>query len=310
MRTAESWGFLSLSPLHCSVRWRWFYSVSEWRWFTEGWPEARTSLARLLVGGYVCVTVYTRRVPSINSLPILLIHLTPICTLFAMPRSSASSSSSSSNSSPATQPLFSFTPLAPRRGGGKHFPPHKYIAAAAQVVHFNGLAKLPMIARVTIVDYRGDTILDTFVRPTQPVSDYRSAKTGIRPQHLAGAPEFADVQRHVAQLLSGKILVGYAIWDFLSVMGLCHPAIDTRDVALFMPFRKSLKFRSNVQVPLATLVRQLMGHHIGLHGEVAIEEARAALDLFRSSEQVWEDIIKTGSWPCCLPPTAYGNCFT
>lgn len=41
-----------------------------------------------------------------------------------------------------------------------------------------------------------------------------------------------------------------------------------------------------------------------------LEHARAALDLFRSSEQIWENIIASGSWPCALPPAAYSNCFT
>ena len=99
---------------------------------------------------------------------------------------------------------------------------------------------------------------------------------------------FEDVQRHVAGLIRGKILVGYGLWNFLSVsvfaviqtvatytegckvLGLSHPAIDTRDTALFMPFRKSLKVKPSHMVPLATLVQRLMGHHIGLQGEVPV----------------------------------------
>lgn len=41
--------------------------------------------------------------------------------------------------------------------------------------------------RVSIVDYRGQVILDNFVQPTMPVSDYRSAVTGIEPHHLASS---------------------------------------------------------------------------------------------------------------------------
>ena len=35
-----------------------------------------------------------------------------------------------------------------------------------------------------IVDYRGATQLDCFVKPTLPVSDYRTNVTGILKQHL------------------------------------------------------------------------------------------------------------------------------
>jgi RNA exonuclease 4 len=50
-------------------------------------------------------------------------------------------------------------------------------------------------------------------------------------------------------------------------MGLSHPAIDTRDVALFLPFRRSLRVRANQLIPLANLVTQMLGRNIGLHGE-------------------------------------------
>lgn len=80
-------------------------------------------------------------------------------------------------------------------------------------------------------------------------------------------------------------------------------------------------------IPLVTLVNEFMGRNIGLHGETPvrtyyrdqrapsltrhqIEEARASLDLFRSCEQIWEGIVKSGAWPCALPPAANGNCFT
>lgn len=50
-------------------------------------------------------------------------------------------------------------------------------------------------------------------------------------------------------------------------MGLSHPAIDTRDIALFLPFRRSLRVRANQMIPMITLVTQLLGRNIGLHGE-------------------------------------------
>ncbi|GJE87771.1 exonuclease domain-containing protein [Phanerochaete sordida] len=197
---------------------------------------------------------------------------------------------------------------APQWRPTKAYPPEKYVAGAVQTV-LHGISRLPMVARVTLTDYRGFVIYDTYVRPTQPVSDYRTAQTGLTATHLAGAPPFPEVQQRVAMMLRDRIFVGYALWEFLSVMGLSHPAIDTRDTALFLPFRRSLRYRSNAQVPLVVLVNQFMARNIGLHGDIPTEHARAALDLFRSCEQVWEGIIAAGSWPCALPPDAYANCF-
>ncbi|KAI0757253.1 hypothetical protein C8Q80DRAFT_87492 [Daedaleopsis nitida] len=167
-----------------------------------------------------------------------------------------------------------------------------------------------MVARVTLTDYRGRVLLDSFVRPTQPVCDYRTPETGLEARHLVDAPVFIDVQRHVASIIRDKILVGYALWDFLSVMGLAHPALNTRDTALFMSFRRTLGVQPNVRVPLKTLVKQFMGRDIEEHGDIPVERARAALDLFRSCEQIWEGVIATGAWPCALPPVEHRQCFT
>ncbi|PCH33405.1 hypothetical protein WOLCODRAFT_147504 [Wolfiporia cocos MD-104 SS10] len=168
----------------------------------------------------------------------------------------------------------------------------------------------PPSNRVTVVDYRGNLLLDTLVRPTQPVSDYRQAETGLQPAILARAPTFIDVQREAARLIRDKIIIGYSLWDFLSTLGLAHPAIDTRDLALFMPFRRSLGCKPSTMIPLVTLVNRFMGRNIGLYGEIPLEHARAALDLFRSCEHTWEEIIESGAWPCALPPSTYANCFT
>ncbi|KAJ7581976.1 hypothetical protein C8J56DRAFT_793047 [Mycena floridula] len=65
--------------------------------------------------------------------------------------------------------------------------------------------------RVMIVDYQGQTVLDTYVVPTSKVTDYRTATTGIQPSHLTGgnAVQFSVVQEHVANFLKGNILVGH-----------------------------------------------------------------------------------------------------
>ncbi|KAI0735433.1 hypothetical protein C8Q76DRAFT_791984 [Earliella scabrosa] len=201
-------------------------------------------------------------------------------------------------------------PVPPVPRPARFFPPDRYVAAQAQHVYYGIVSRLPMVARVTLTDYRGRVLLDTYVRPTQPVADYRTAETGLQAHHLNDAPVFIDVQRQVASIIRDKILVGYALWDFLSVMNLVHPALMTRDAALFLSFRRSLAVQPNVRVPLKTLVKRFMGRDIEENGDIPVERARAALDLFRSCEQVWEGIIATGAWPCALPPIEYRAYFT
>lgn len=99
---------------------------------------------------------------------------------------------------------------------------------------------------MSVVDYRGNVILDTYVSPTMQVSDYRTATTGIEACHLlvgestsaysypAGflywrffffilfstdvgdTPTFDRVQQHVAELIKGKVIIGHSLWHDLS----------------------------------------------------------------------------------------------
>lgn len=87
----------------------------------------------------------------------------------------------------------------------------------------------------------------------------------------------------MADLIQDKILVGHGLWNFLSVrfltpilveqateffikvLGLSHPALRTRDLALFRPFRKKLRSKSAISLP--TLVHLFMGRNIGMDYE-------------------------------------------
>lgn len=120
----------------------------------------------------------------------------------------------------------------------------------------------------------------------------------------------------------------------LKLLGITHPALDTRDVALYLPFHRSVS--SSTVTPLKSLVSHLMRRKIGRSYEhpvrsshiicylsnmilsdfilifpfIKLEEARAALDLFRSYEDPWEDEIRAGAWPSALPPTSFSQFFS
>lgn len=167
-----------------------------------------------------------------------------------------------------------------------------------------------MLARVSIVDYKGAVVFDKFVSPTMPVTDYRTVTTGITSAHLQ-LPEawpFQAVQQHVANLFKGKILVGHSIWNDLSVLGIPHPAVATRDVALYQPFRNALR-SPHQSVGLSTLSFQLLCRRCQ-EGQInPVENARVALDLYRSDADDWEGSIGRGNWPCALPPSTFSRCY-
>lgn len=116
------------------------------------------------------------------------------------------------------------------------------------------------------------------------------------------------------------------------VLGVPHPAVNTRDVGLYQPFRNALR-SSNQLVRLPTLTFHLMGRRCQegqqnpvrytTNGERAdtyvcildvccanqLENARAALDLYRSHANEWEISIREGQWPSALPPSTFSRCY-
>ncbi|KAJ3552256.1 hypothetical protein NM688_g4247 [Phlebia brevispora] len=181
-------------------------------------------------------------------------------------------------------------------------PPEQFCSISCLVVGAGQGGSTHMLARVAIMDYRGNTIYGTYVQPTIPVTDYRTTTTGITAEHLApgNATPFNEVQQRVANLIKGKIIIGHALWHDLSVLGIPHPAVATRDVALYQPFRNALRATNTVGLP--TLMWQLMRRRVQ-EGTLSCEEnARAALDLYRSHANEWEQAISGGHWPANLPP--------
>ncbi|ESK98480.1 rna exonuclease 4 [Moniliophthora roreri MCA 2997] len=165
-----------------------------------------------------------------------------------------------------------------------------------------------MVARVSLASYYGEKLLDTFVRPTHTIFDYRASTTNLTPANLYNAPSFQEVQQEVAAIIRNKVVVGHKLWMFLSIMGLSHPALRTRDLALFLPLRRKLKSRRVVELEI--LVRVYMGRNLGIVFEDPLENARASMDLFRSCQDLFEGLVAEGCWPCNLPPSQFAQYFT
>lgn len=103
------------------------------------------------------------------------------------------------------------------------------------------------------------------------------------------ARPFNQVQQYVADLIRSKVIIGHTLWSDLSgrsrrsralstphrvccslmlllpsirpaVLGIPHPAITTRDVALYQPFRNALQ--ATQVVGLQTLMWKLMRRRV------------------------------------------------
>ena len=76
------------------------------------------------------------------------------------------------------------------------------------------------------------------------VTDYRTAVSGVRPEDLAEAPEFKEVQAEVAEIIKDRVLVGHALHHDLKVLFLDHPKKLIRDTSKYKPFKSAFGGRT------------------------------------------------------------------
>ena len=162
----------------------------------------------------------------------------------------------------------------------------KYIAVDCEMV---GVGPTPdtdsALARISIVNYHGHQLYDSFVQPKEAVTDYRTFVSGITPQLLRSARTFEAVQAHVAKLFDGKILVGHAIKNDLEALLLGHSKRDIRDTSRHPAFRQ---LAGGKAPGLRKLAKEVLGVDIQSGEHSSLEDARATMLLFRREKEGFE----------------------
>lgn len=149
-------------------------------------------------------------------------------------------------------------------------------------------------ARIVLVDWKGRTVMDSYMRPKEMVSDYRTFVSGIEKEHLDTARDSETVLEEVKQLLEGKILVGHGLDNDLKALDLQHPWNLTRDTAYYQPFMQLLSDRRGEPLwgprKLKELAKEKLQREIQVIGvsHCPVEDATAALDLYKSHRPRWE----------------------
>ena len=142
-----------------------------------------------------------------------------------------------------------------------------------------------ILARVSVVSSTYDVLYDSYVAPppAEPITDYRTHVSGITPSLLHSAPSFATVQREVASIIKGRVLIGHGLVGDLQALCLNHPRGLQRDTAhfrLLCPVRP---------IALKRLLEERLGIVVqeGVHDSV--EDARGAMMLYESVASEWEE---------------------
>lgn len=142
-----------------------------------------------------------------------------------------------------------------------------------------------IVARVSIVNQYGKCVYDKFVKPTEPVTDYRTAVSGVRPENLKQGAALEAVRKEVAGLLHGRILVGHALHNDLKVLFLDHPKKKIRDTQKYKPFRRQVK---SGRPSLKLLSEKILGLRVQQAEHCSIQDAQVAMRLYVMVKKEWE----------------------
>ncbi|KAF9163383.1 3'-5' exonuclease [Mortierella sp. AD011] len=164
----------------------------------------------------------------------------------------------------------------------------KYIGIDCEMVGVGPEGTQSALARVSLVNYYGVTILDLYVRPIERVTDFRTEVSGITPKHLLKAVEFKDAQKQVADIIQDKIVVGHAVHNDFKALLLDHPQRLIRDTSRYQPFRALTKGKTP---SLKRLAQEILGIKIQHGSHSSVEDARITILLYRKHKEAWDSSL-------------------
>ncbi|KAI7795795.1 RNA exonuclease 4 [Triplophysa rosa] len=154
-------------------------------------------------------------------------------------------------------------------------------------VGFDGVDSI--VARVSLVNRFGKCIYDKYVKPTERVTDYRTDVSGIRPKDIKNGEEVWTVQKEVAEILKGRVLVGHAIHNDLKILLLGHPKKMIRDTQKYKPFQERVK---SGRPALRDLCKEILGVQVQKGEHSSVQDAQAAMKLYTLVKKQWEAELK------------------
>lgn len=148
-----------------------------------------------------------------------------------------------------------------------------------------------VLARVSIVNLFGHPILDRYVAPPAKVTDYRTRWSGIRRKDLEDAPDFDKVQKEVADLINGRIVVGHSVRHDFIVLKLTHPADKIRDTSIYY------KYLFQGRTPsLKKLSESVLGLKIQDGEHDSVQDAQATMKLYVRERDKWNERVLKGDF--------------
>jgi RNA exonuclease 4 len=169
-----------------------------------------------------------------------------------------------------------------------------YFALDCEMVGTGRGAVDSALARVSIINWDNEIVLDTFVQVSDDVTDYRTYISGIRKEDIESisAMPLNEVRSVVQNILRGKILIGHGLENDLKALGIKHPWCDMRDTAAYRPLMKEVLPGMFAPKKLRDLALDVLGLKIQEPGRAhnPVEDAKASMDIYKHERTTWETL--------------------
>jgi RNA exonuclease 4 len=161
----------------------------------------------------------------------------------------------------------------------------RFLAIDGEFVGVGPNGETSALARISVIDYHGNIVLDTYVRPDAFVTDWRTRISGVESKHLRKAIPFEECRQKLVELFKGHIIVGHALKNDFEVSNIIHPQEDMRDTQKHGAF----KVFTNTKTPsLRVLCKSVLGITIQEGSHSSVIDAQAAMLLFRLNRAQFE----------------------
>ncbi|NWX82348.1 AEN nuclease, partial [Nothoprocta pentlandii] len=184
--------------------------------------------------------------------------------------------------------------------------PAKYVAIDCEMVGTGPGGRTSALARCSIVAYDGAVLYDRYVRPPEPVVDYRTRWSGVTRRHLKGAIPFRAARAEILKILKDKIVVGHAIHNDFQALKYFHPKERTRDTSCIPLLNQKAGIPVKANASLKSLAKHLLHKNIqvGCKGHSSVEDAQTTMELYRLVEVEWEEELASSLPPSPPSPVA------
>lgn len=139
-----------------------------------------------------------------------------------------------------------------------------------------------VLTRISIVDFSGSTLYDTYVKPSTEIIDYLTKFSGITQEKLENVTTtLADVQQKVIEIIHKQdIIIGHSLESDLNVIKIRHPNIVDTSLCYHSvrgpPYKPGLKYLAKLHLGKSIQEGETSGE-----GHSSVEDALTCLELVK-----------------------------